>query len=290
MTAVSTSWVIDGPSFGSIKTQLLFAPDIALLWNHPTSTESAGNSRFVIERQFGYPVTAIQSDQVPGADLSRYEVIILPSADSYQQVLGDKGLETLKHWVDQGGVLISFGTATRWVADPKVDLIGLRRENAVKEKDTEAKDEKEESTVEGTLIENSDALQAAIQAPSKAPDSLTGVLVNIAVDQEHWLTAGARADGVALALGSDIYRPLTLDRGRNVASFKSADELLASGYLWEENRQQLAHKPFLAIEERGLGMVIAFTQEPTFRAYLDGLNLLLANAFFRAPAHSGKVR
>ena len=150
----------------------------------------------------------------------------------------------------------------------------------------------EESTVEGTLIEGTDALQAAIQAPSKTPDSLSGVLVNIAVGQEHWLTAGARSDGVALARGSDIYRPLTLDRGRNVASFKSADELLASGYLWEENRQQLAHKPFLAIEERGLGlgMVIAFTQEPTFRAYLDGLNLLLANAVFRAPAHSGKVR
>jgi hypothetical protein len=290
---VSTSWVTNGPSFGSIKTKLLFAPDIAMLWRQPTSAQSAGNSRFVIERQYGYPVTAIQSDQIPGANLSRYEVIILPSADDYQQVLGDKGLATLKHWVDQGGVLISFGTATRWVADPRVDLIGLRRENAVKESDAKSKpteNKEKESTVNGILIENSDALQAAIQVPSKAPDSLTGVLVNIAVDQEHWLTAGARADGVALALGSDIYRPLTLDRGRNVASFKSADELLASGYLWEENRQQLAHKPFLAIEERGLGMVIAFTQEPTFRAYLDGLNLLLANAFFRAPAHSGKVR
>jgi hypothetical protein len=31
-------------------------------------------------------------------------------------------------------------------------------------------------------------------------------------------------------------------------------------------------------------MVISFTQEPTYRAYMDGLNTLLMNALFLAPA------
>ncbi len=34
------------------------------------------------------------------------------------------------------------------------------------------------------------------------------------------------------------------------------------------------------------GFVIAFTQDPTIRAYLDGLNVIFANAIFRGAAHA----
>ncbi len=40
----------------------------------------------------------------------------------------------------------------------------------------------------------------------------------------------------------------------------------------------------------GAGMVIGFTQDPTYRAYMDGMNTLLANALFHAPAHTSKPR
>ncbi len=36
----------------------------------------------------------------------------------------------------------------------------------------------------------------------------------------------------------------------------------------------------------GRGMVIAFTQDPNVRAYLDGLNTLFINAIFRGAAHA----
>jgi len=85
--------------------------------------------------------------------------------------------------------------------------------------------------------------------------------------------------------------PIKLDKGKNVAWFKGADELLASGYLWEENRQQLAYKPFLIHQPRGQrAMTITYTQEPTLRAFLDGLQVMLTNTLFRSVAHSGKLR
>ena len=97
-------------------------------------------------------------------------------------------------------------------------------------------------------------------------------------------------DRVVLVRGSDIYTPLRRDDGVNVVRFEGAEDVLASGYLWEENRRQLAYKPFAVVQARGDGMVIGFTQDPTVRAYLDGLNVLLMNAIFRGAAHARPVR
>ncbi len=92
-----------------------------------------------------------------------------------------------------------------------------------------------------------------------------------------------------LVRGPDIYAPITRDKGTNVARFAAADELLASGYLWEENRKQLAFKPFAVVQDSGRGFVVSFTQDPNVRAYLDGLNVIFMNAIFRGSAHARPV-
>jgi hypothetical protein len=79
---------------------------------------------------------------------------------------------------------------------------------------------------------------------------------------------------LALVLGRDIYTPITLKSGKNVAWFSGPETVLVSGYLWQENKEQLAYKPFLIHQPLGKGMLVSFTQKPTTRAYLDGLNVL----------------
>ena len=44
--------------------------------------------------------------------------------------------------------------------------------------------------------------------------------------------------------------------------------------------------PLLMVQPEGRGNVVAFTADPNFRAYLDGLNILFLNAIFRGPAHT----
>ncbi len=39
-----------------------------------------------------------------------------------------------------------------------------------------------------------------------------------------------------------------------------------------------------------ISVCCGFTQDPTVRAYLDGLNVLLMNAIFRGAAHARPVR
>jgi hypothetical protein len=287
---VDSSWVTEGPSFGSDRTAHMLAPKIAMAWDEPTSSLSAGSTRFVIERQFNYPVTAIRSDRLARADLSAYQVLILP-AGNYADAFGSSGISNIKNWVKQGGVLLTLGSATRFAAD--VDLLAVQRELAYKADKTnakESKDAKKEPTVAGQLFTEKAELVAASVDSLESPDYVAGVLANVEVDQEHWLTAGVNPTLVAMVVGDDIYVPIKLSSGKNLAWFADAKNVLASGYLWQENKEQLAYKPFLIHQPSGKGMIVAFTQEPTSRAYLDGLNVLLMNSIFRAAAHAEPLR
>lgn len=289
VVGVNDSWVSDGPSFGSSNTKRMHAPKVAILWDAPTVSYSAGNTRFVIERQFDYPVTAIRSGDVAGADLSPFNVIIIPESRSgYKAIFGSRGADNLKDWIQEGGTLIALGTGMRYVTDPDVDIMSSRREYAYR--DGEKEDEEKGARVDGTLMTGLEDYNAAIENQNANPDVVPGVMLKANVDLEHWLTAGSAETVNVLYRGSDIYTPVTIDNGRNVINFAGADDILASGYLWEENRAQLAHKPFVISEPKGRGQVIGFTADPTVRAYLDGLNLMLVNAIFRGASHSTPTR
>ncbi|RLA34643.1 MAG: peptidase [Gammaproteobacteria bacterium] len=299
--AVDNSWVTDGPNFGSGKVVRFNAPKVAIAWDSPTSSYVAGNTRFVLERQFDLPVTPIRTRRLATSDLSQYQVLILPETgrgQDYAAVLGEQGTANLKDWVAKGGVLIGIGSANRYLADPNIDLLSIRRENAVTEANAEdsmanggnGDDEPLEATVEGSFVTGEAGYRKLIAAEKDDPDSVAGVLVNADVDPDHWLGAGVAPTLKVLVRGSDIYTPMRIDKGVNVARFRGADDLLASGYIWQQNRKQLAYKPFVVAQKSGNGYVIGFTQDPNVRAYLDGLNVIFMNAIFRGAAHARPVR
>jgi hypothetical protein len=231
-------------------------------------------------------------EHLRSSDLSGFQVLILPlmNGAGYKSALGESGIENLQDWVDKGGVLISLGNATRFLADPEVDLISIRRERAVVEVEIPEDEEEEESAVEGQYLTELEQYEEQIVPVEGFPDPVAGVLARADVDSEHWLSAGVAPVLNVLVRGNDVYTPIRLNDGFNVVRFQGPDDLLASGYIWDENRRQLAYKPFVVSEERGEGQVIAFTQDPTVRAYLDGLNVILMNAIFRASAHARPVR
>ena len=88
------------------------------------------------------------------------------------------------------------------------------------------------------------------------------MLVRAVPDPDHWLTVGVEPAVNVMVQGSAIFSPLRLDQGTNALHFAGAADLVASGYLWKENREQLAWKPFTLIEQRGRGFVIGFTADP----------------------------
>lgn len=137
------------------------------------------------------------------------------------------------------------------------------------------------------LIADERDFEAAIQPESELPGSLHGAIAKIRIRTDEWVAAGVPETVYSLVSGQSIFEPVKADHGTNAGVFAGPNEVLASGYMWDEYRRQLAFKPFLIVEKHGLGNVIAFTADPNYWGYMDGLNLLFLNAVFRGPAHSG---
>ena len=299
VVSAGSGWVDEGISFGSNDVVTVRKPTIALAWDRPASSGSAGWTRFVLERQFGYPVTVIRTQQLLAADLSRFHVIILPDqAGSYASVLGTDAARGLREWVSRGGTLIAIGGAVSYLADPKVGLLAISQENLARTPEPAKKSDgtsepakpaagaAAEPRVAGKLLASEEDYRKAIQADAELPDPAPGAIVRARTDSDHWLGAGLAPTLTAVVQGRAIFTPIKLDKGVNVALFLGPDQLFSSGYLWEETRKQLAYKPLAVVQREGRGSVIGFTVDPNFRAYTDGLNVLFLNAIFRGPAHA----
>ncbi len=131
--ATNSGWVEDGVNFGSRWVVNVRKPAIAMAWDTPAQSGSAGAARFVLERQYGYPVTAIRASQLAAADLSKFQVLVLPSGGNYAGALGEAGIERLKNWVAAGGTVVALGDAVGFLASSRVELLALSQENALRD-------------------------------------------------------------------------------------------------------------------------------------------------------------
>ena len=282
----NSGWVEDGVSFGSHWVVQVKKPAIAMAWDTPSQTASAGPTRFVLERQYGYPVTPIRTSQLAGTDLSKFQVLILPSGGNYASALGEAGIERVKNWVDAGGTIVAVGDAVNFLGNSKVDLLELVQENALREDEKKAaeKPEKGSTRVPGSAIASQADFDKVTRANTELPDSVPGAIARVRVRQDYWLTAGMGETVYTMVEGRAIYAPVKADKGINAAYYDAADKLVVSGYLWAENKKQMAFKPLVVSGTSGRGIVVGFTQDPNFRAIGDGLNILFLNAVFRGPA------
>ncbi len=272
---VQSGFVEAGISLGSNRVRALSAPRVLLLWDEPTSSLSAGWARWVLERRYGQPVTAVRSRSLGRADLTRYDVIVMPSG-RYTDALGDAGLERLRSWVQAGGTLITMAESTRWAGSQDVGLVATRAELRARPPSSSG----ERAGDAGQPID----LLEAITPEREAPEPVSGAILRVVLDTTSVLAAGAGDELGAMVSGSRVFPPLTLDRGRNVGVYATLDRLVMSGIVWEEARPQLASKAFLVHQPMGRGRVIAFAEDPNFRGYAEGTQLLFMNAVLLGPA------
>ena len=287
VVATDSSYSEEGVSFGSRSVMALPAPRIALAWDDPTVSYSAGSTRFVLEQQFAYPVEPVRVEHIASDELDRFDVLILPDGGNYAGELGARGVERLKNWVERGGVLVAMSGGMRFAASDAVGLLPTDLELLAGGKE---EDDNEGDIVGGTILADQDAYQQAIMPEAPRPDSLPGVLLRTRTTQDTWLSAGVTDGVVFMVEGRDVYRPLTLDEGWNALYFEAPENLGAGGHLWAENRQQWAFKPAVVQASFGDGLVIGFVADPTFRAALDGANVVFLNAVLRGPGHTARVR
>jgi hypothetical protein len=274
---LDSAFVSDGVSLGSNQVVALKSPKVLLAWDAPASSLSAGWARFVLERRYGQQVTAVRTSSLGRVDLRRYDVLILPSGT---YTFNADALRRIKDWLSAGGTLVTLGESSRWAARESVGLLDTRTEmrDGTPETDTIAgpsgaiKSDKPEPATKTT-----DFIRA-IQPAREQPELVPGALLRIALDDDHWLSSGTDGEVQALVESTRVFTPIKLDKGRNVGIYAVKDRILASGLMWEASMNQLPQKAFLIHQPMGQGHIIAFAEEPNYRAYAEATQFLFINA------------
>ena len=281
--ALDSGWVDSGPNLGSESFVRLTLPRVAIAWDDGISQLSAGAMRYVLERRLGLPVTPIRTQRLARADLADYDVLLVPEGEP-SAVLGDAGQRAIREFVRRGGVLVAVGDSLETFSSGDAPMLAVKREAALGREPGAGDKDKDASLAEAAEIASDAEYREAIKDQQALPDTLPGALLNVVAERDHFLSAGYDDGAVVLATGTQIFTPLGRDDGVNVLRFAAPGNLIASGYVWDENRRQLAYKPYLMAQRQGRGLVIGFAHDPSTRAYLDGLDLLIANAVLIAPS------
>lgn len=281
--ATDSGYVEKGISLGSNQVRPLKAPRVLLAWDAPTQSLSAGWARYVLERRFGQPVTAVRVGSLRRVDLARYDVLVLPSGD-YADALGEESVKRLKTWVAEGGTLVLVAEAARWAGREKVGLLATQPELRDGRPDAEPADKDKEKDAKKEPPKPFD-YDKAIQPERERPEDNYGAILRVVLDRDHWLSAGTDGEVGAMVSGPRIFSPIKLDKGRNVGTYAAKDQLVLSGLVWDEAKEPLARKAFLIEQPTGRGHVIAFAEDPNFRAYAEATELLFLNAVLLGPAY-----
>jgi hypothetical protein len=286
VVAVDSGYPEEGVSLGSFKVRPLKVPRVLLAWDTPTSSQSAGWARWVLERRYGQRVSVVRVSSLPRVELDRFNVIVLPSG-SYEDALGKRAVGRLRAWVQDGGTLVALGEASRWLTTEDVGLLATTTELRSGCPDREP-DGDEDSPRKETCGDKTDEpydLETAILPERERPEAVPGALLRVRLDGEHWLSAGTDGGIQAIVDSRRVFSPLKLDEGRNVGVYDSVEEVVASGYVRDSARELLAQKAFLMHQPLGRGHVVAFAEDPNYRGYAEATELLFMNAVLLGPAY-----
>ena len=285
IVGLADSWVDSGPNYGSDNFARLEAPRVAMAWDKGISPTSAGSLRYVIERRLATPVVPIRTGTLARANLSAYDALVVPEGS-----LDEGARKAVQDYVRGGGTAIIVGEAMLGFTKKETRLFATAPQNALGEAIQEDEEDEgaakdKEAGKKAKAIADEAAYEELIADPDALPDILPGALVRTVADTEHVLTSGYDRGPVVSASGNLVLTPLNRKDGVNVLRFAKADDLLESGHIWDENRRQMAFTPYLIAQRNGEGLAIGFAHDPSQRGYLDGLDLLIANAILLAPAH-----
>jgi len=285
---------------GSESVVSLKQPRVAVLWDEGTSPTGYGAMWYGFEREYGLSFTPVSVNALKGADLSKFNVIILPdgSAGAYQGSLGKDGIDRLKQWVSNGGVLIGLGGGAVLFTRKDVELTSSRlvgsddEPQPAPQPSASATSPKPAQQEESKPKEKRKEAEAAIKPevkpqPKKQPTrplAVPGASFRATLDRDHYLSYGYDADQLAVLVDGDTFFRPSKD-GANVVTFPAEGPLTIAGFTWPDNTEELLRGTAYIIDEpTGGGHVILFAEDPNFRYLWRTTTQLFLNSILLAPS------
>ncbi|MCZ6793329.1 MAG: M14 family metallopeptidase [Planctomycetota bacterium] len=288
--ATDTGFVTRGAHLGGPHVKWVRPPEVLLLVDRP-ARYSVGHTWYLFDQVIRYPITRVAGRSLSRLDLSDYNVLILPDGRyAGGDAPDDAAVRRLKEWVQRGGTLILIRGAAAWAAGEKVSLLASR----LLRKEVEVEGVKapgEKTAPPAAPGDSAEAKPSSGSAPrpdeklTEPPDPVPGAFIRAAVYDDHWVTFGYRPEVDVLLTGNLIFAPLKPTDGRNLVTFLPQDRALTSGFCWPRTLELLAGTPYVLYQAQGAGHVIAFSDDPNYRAMYPGVQRLFLNAVFFGPGH-----
>ena len=270
---IDDSYVEEGASLGSNSVRALRPPRVLLVYDSPGQTNSVGFARYVLEQRYAQPTVAVRASSLGRANLADYDVIVFPSGN-YSNAVNSGMVEELRNWMSNGGTMITMAASTAWAIRAELLSTTAERRGGRAVGDDPPSNETPDQPIE--YLEE-------IVPEDEGPESVPGAILRTLLDTEHWLSSGTDGEIGVLVQGNRVFTPMTLDNGTNVGRYGDLDNLVLSGIVWDEARPQLANKAFLMYESYGSGQIVAFAEDPNYRAYTEATELLFMNAVLLGP-------
>lgn len=246
-----TTGLTEGVNLGSNEFKSLTKPNIALLVGDGITSYDAGEIWHLMDTRYDISITKLDTRNLNRIDLSKYDVIIVANSNSMSKPNSDN----LKKWVENGGTLIGYRNALRWMNTNEFIKLDFKT-NSLTAKNISFEERRDFS---GAQV-------------------IGGAIFEAKLDRSHPINFGYKNNTLALFRNTTLLIEADKQSYNNPIQYTAKP--LLSGYISKPNLDSLANTVPFKVNRLQRGKVIVFTDNTNFRAFWYGTNKLLMNAVF----------
>ncbi len=251
VVGVDSAMTGSGPELGSPRVRPLQPSRVAMVAGTGVNGYAAGSIWHQLDYRLGIPLALVQPEALNEALLARHTHLIM--VDGEYLTIGEEAQLALDRWVNAGGVLIltrgavTWAQTLQWLPAAEVAEPGTSR------------------------------FPYGDMAARDGAEQVGGAVLEVELDASHPLAFGIDLSSIGLmrrgrtALVAPAGNPFT------VAGAYSSSPLL-DGYLPDGYESELAGEPAILAVPRGDGVIVAFADDPAFRAVWWVGQRLISNA------------
>lgn len=241
-----------GINLGSNQFRPIDVPKVGMLVDSGISSYDAGEIWHLFDQRYEMNITKLSVNYLSRVDLSKYTTIIVPNT-SWKA--NESVLSKLKTWVQNGGIIIGYKNAVKWLSTNKfIDL------------------EYVSAKVEATNISFEDRRNFS------GAQVIGGAIFETELDRSHPINFGYGNDKLPMFRRTTIFVKADSSSFNNPIRYTSSP--LLSGYVSKPNLDIMKGTVPFQVKKLGRGRVVVFTDNTNFRAFWYGTNKLLMNAVF----------
>ena len=252
ITGVQTG-LTKGIDLGSNQFRAIEQPKVALLVGEGINPYDAGEMWHLFDTRYDMRITKLDTKNFGRTDLSRYTDLIMPA--SWGGGLDKDDTEKLKTWIRNGGNLIAFRSAGRFLNSS--ELLKMKFKT------------RQDTAKAITFEQRGDYFGAQV---------IGGAIFEAKLDRSHPIAFGYKNNTLPMFRNTTLFVEPDDNSYNNPIQY--TDTPLLSGYISSPNLEELKNTVPFKTNGLGRGQVIYFTDNTNFRAFWYGTNKLLMNAIF----------